>query len=50
MSKDKMNGEDLNGLLDKMGTLVANQSERATKLGQNEFVNQLNCDCNCVGL
>jgi len=30
VSKQEMNGKDVNGLIDKMGTLVINQSERAT--------------------
>ncbi len=30
-----MNGKDFNGLIDKMGTLVANQSEGATEFGEN---------------
>ncbi len=44
-----MNGKDLDGFIDKMDTLVANQSERATKPNQNEFINELSCDCNCIG-
>jgi hypothetical protein len=40
-----MNGKDLDDLIDKMGTLVSNQNERATKLGQNE----LSCDYSHVG-
>jgi hypothetical protein len=44
-----MNGKDLNGLIDKMGTLVTNQSEGAIEPGQNEFINELNYDYNHVG-
>jgi hypothetical protein len=44
-----MNGKDLDDLIDKMGTLVINQNERVTKPGQNEFINELNCDYNHVG-
>jgi hypothetical protein len=43
-----MNGKDFNDLIDKMGTLVVNQHEGATELGQNEFVNELSCDYNHV--
>jgi hypothetical protein len=45
-----MNGKDLDDLIDKMGTLVTNQSERATKLGQNEFTNELSYDYSHVAL
>jgi hypothetical protein len=45
-----MNGKDFNGLIDKMGTLLANRSEGAIEFGENEFVNKLTCDCNHVGL
>jgi hypothetical protein len=45
-----MNGKDFNGLIDQMGTLVINQNERATKPSQNEFINELSCDCNRVSL
>jgi hypothetical protein len=31
VSKQKMGGKDFDGFIDKMGTLVVNQSERATK-------------------
>jgi hypothetical protein len=44
-----MNGKDFDGLIDKMGTLVANQSERAIEPGQNELINELSCDYNYVG-
>ncbi len=44
-----MSGKDLDGLIDKMGTLVANQSERATEFGCNEFINELNYDYIRVG-
>ncbi len=47
--KQKMSNKDPNGLINKMGTLITNQSERATKLGQNEFIHELNCDCSLVG-
>jgi hypothetical protein len=43
--KQKMNGKNFDGFIDKMGTLVANQSERATELSQNE----LSCDYSYVG-
>jgi hypothetical protein len=43
-----MNGKHRDGIVDKMGTLVSNQSERVIKLGQNEFINGLNYDCNHV--
>jgi hypothetical protein len=43
-----MNGKDLNGIIDKMDTLVANQSENLTELGQNEFINGLSYDYNHV--
>jgi hypothetical protein len=44
-----MSGKDLDGLIDKMGTLVTNQSERATKPDQNDFINELNYDYNHIG-
>jgi hypothetical protein len=44
-----MNGKDFDGLIDKMGTLVANQNERAIELGQNEFINELSYDYSYVG-
>ncbi len=44
-----MSGKDLDGLIDKIGTLVTPQNEKATKLGQNEFINELNYDYICVG-
>jgi hypothetical protein len=44
-----MSGKDLDGLIDKMGTLVINQSEGATKPSENEFINELSYDCNYVG-
>jgi hypothetical protein len=44
-----MNGKDHDGFIDKMGILVNNQSERATKPGQNEFINELSCGYNRVG-
>jgi hypothetical protein len=31
-----MSGKDLNGFIDKIGTLVINQNERATKPSQND--------------
>jgi hypothetical protein len=31
--KQKMSGKDLDGLIDKTGTLVANQSEMTIELG-----------------
>jgi len=43
-----MTVKDFDGFIDKMGTLVANQSERATELGQNEFINELNYHYNYV--
>ncbi len=45
-----MGGKDFDGFIDKMGTLVVNQSERATKPSQDEFINEMNYDYNCVGL
>ncbi len=48
--KQKMSGKDFDGFINKMGTLVANQSERATKFGQNGFINELNCDHSRDGL
>jgi len=36
-----MNGKEFDGLIEKMGTLVTNQSERATKPNQNDFINEL---------
>jgi hypothetical protein len=36
-----MSGKEFDGLINKMGTLVANQSERATKPNQNDFINEL---------
>jgi len=42
--KQKMIGKDLDGIIDKMGILVANQNERATTPSQNEFINELNYD------
>jgi hypothetical protein len=44
-----MSGEDLDGIIDKVGTLVTNQSERATKPSQNEFINEFSYGYNCVG-
>ncbi len=44
-----MSGKDIDGLIDKMGTLVANQNEGAIEPGQNEFINGLSCDYNHVG-
>jgi hypothetical protein len=49
VSKYKMNGMDFDGFIDKMGTLVVNQSERAPKPGQNDFINELSYDYNYVG-
>jgi hypothetical protein len=46
--KQKMSGKDLNDLIDKMGTLVVNQSERATKSNQNDFINELTYDYNHI--
>jgi hypothetical protein len=43
-----MNGKDLDGIIDKIGTLVVNQSEKVTELGQNGFINGLNYDYNHV--
>ncbi len=40
-----MSGKDLDGLIDKIGTLVTPQNEKATKLGHNE----LNYDYSRVG-
>jgi hypothetical protein len=45
-----MNGKDINGIIDKMGTLVANQNEKATKPSHNEFINELSNDYICVSL
>jgi hypothetical protein len=45
-----MSGKNFDGLIDKMGTLVANRNERTTKLGQSEFINELSCDYSCVNL
>jgi len=44
-----MSGKDLDGFIDKMGTLVTNQSERATEPDQNDFINELNYDYNHIG-
>jgi hypothetical protein len=33
----------------KMGTLVANQSEKATKPNQNDYINELTYDYNHIG-
>ncbi len=44
-----MSGKDIDGFIDNIGTLVANQREKATKLGQNEFINELSYDYNHVG-
>jgi hypothetical protein len=44
-----VNGKDLDGFIDKMDTLVTNQSEGAIELGQNEFVNELSCDYSYIG-
>jgi hypothetical protein len=33
VKKQKMNGKDLNDLIDKMGILVTNQNEGAIELG-----------------
>ncbi len=49
MPKQKMSDKDLDGIVEKLSTLVANQSEWATKLSQNEFINELSYDYNCVG-
>jgi hypothetical protein len=43
-----MNGKDFDGIVDKMGTLVANQNERVIKPSQNEFINGLSYDYNHV--
>jgi hypothetical protein len=47
--KQKMSGKDLHGLIDNMGTLVANQNDTATEPNQNEFINELNYDYNHIG-
>jgi hypothetical protein len=44
-----MNGKDFDGLIDKIGTLVISQSERATKPNQNDFINELTYDYNHIG-
>jgi hypothetical protein len=44
-----VSGKDFDGFINKMGTLVINQSEGTTEPSQNEFVNELNYDCNHVG-
>ncbi len=44
-----MSGKDLDGIFDKMGNLVVDQSEGATKPSQNEFINELNYDYSHVG-
>jgi len=41
-----MNGKDLDGIIDKMGTLVTNRNERVIKPNQNEFINGLSYDSN----
>ncbi len=46
--KQKMSGKDLNDLIDKMGTLVVNQSERATKSNQNDVINELTYNYNHI--
>jgi hypothetical protein len=43
VSKQKVSGKDFDGLIDKMGTLVAKQSEGPIEPGPNEFENELNC-------
>jgi hypothetical protein len=43
-----MNGKDLNGIVDNMGTLVIDQSEW-TEPSENEFINELSYDCSHVG-
>jgi hypothetical protein len=43
-----MSCKDFDGLIDKMGTLVANQSERTTKPNQNDFINELSYDYNLI--
>jgi hypothetical protein len=43
-----MNGNNLDGIVDKMGTLAVIQNEKVTKLVQNEFINGLNYDDNHV--
>jgi hypothetical protein len=43
-----MNGKELNGLTDKMSTLVANKNERATKPNQNDFINELTYNYNHI--
>ncbi len=47
--KQKVSGKDFDGFINKMGTLVINQSEGTIEPSQNEFVNELNYDCNHVG-
>jgi hypothetical protein len=44
-----MNGKDFDGLIDKMGTLVINQSEGVIEFGQNELITELSCDYSYVG-
>ncbi len=44
-----MSGKDFDGLINKMGTLVINQSEGTIEPSQNEFANELSYDCNHVG-
>jgi hypothetical protein len=47
--KQKMNGKDLHGLIDNMGTLVANQNDKATEPNQNDFINELKYNYNHIG-
>ncbi len=47
--KQKVSGKDLNGFIDKICTLVTNQTKGATEPNQNEFINELSCDCFCIG-
>jgi hypothetical protein len=44
-----MNGKDLDGSIDEVCALVINQSKWATKLNDNEFINQLKCDYKHIG-
>ncbi len=49
MLQQKMSGKEFDGVIDKMGTLVVNQNERATKPNQNNFINELTYDYNHIG-
>jgi hypothetical protein len=48
MSQYKMVGDNFNGIIDEVTTLITHQSKRTTKLGEDELVYEF-CDaCHCI--